>query len=47
MFISEKQIAEFQSLYKKRFGVDISREEAYEKGASLVRLLKLIYKYPV
>lgn len=42
--LSKKQIKTFQTLYKNRFGKDISREEAYEKGAKLVRLVELIYK---
>ena len=42
--LSNKQISRFQTLYKNRFGKEISREEAYEKGAKLMRLVELIYK---
>ncbi len=42
--LSDRQITKFQTLYKNRFGKEISREEAYEKGAKLVRLMELIYK---
>jgi len=42
--LSDEQIKQFQMLYKKQFGKEISREEAYEKGAKLVRLVELIYK---
>ena len=42
--LSNEQITKFQSLYKNRFGKKISREEAYEKGAKLIRLVELIYK---
>ncbi len=42
--LSDEQIKKFQNLYKNRFGKEISRKEAYEKGAKLVRLLELIYK---
>ncbi len=42
--LSNDQITKFQTLYKNRFGKDISREEAYEKGAKLIRLVELIYK---
>ncbi len=42
--LSDEQIIKFQTLYKNRFGKDISREEAYEKGARLIRLVELIYK---
>ena len=42
--LSDEQIKQFQILYKKRFGKEISREEAYEKGAKLLRLIELIFK---
>lgn len=42
--MSDDQIIKFQTLYKNRFGKEISREEAYEKGAKLIRLIELIYK---
>jgi len=42
--LSNEQITKFQTLYKNRFGKEISQEEAYEKGVKLVRLMKLIYR---
>ena len=42
--LSDEQIRKFQMLYKKHFGKEISREEAYEQGAKLIRLVELIYK---
>jgi hypothetical protein len=42
--LSNKQIEKFQTLYKNRFGKEISREEAYEQGTKLMRLVELIYK---
>ena len=42
--LSDEQITKFQMLYKNRFGKEISREEAYEQGAKLIRLVELIYK---
>jgi hypothetical protein len=42
--LSDEQIKKFQILYKKYFGKEISQEEAYEKGAKLLRLVELIYK---
>ena len=42
--LSQEQIKQFQTLYKNRFGKEISREEAYEQGAKLIRLIELIYK---
>lgn len=44
MVLDNEQITKFQTLYKSRFGKEISREEAYEKGAKLIRLVELIYR---
>lgn len=44
MVLKDEDIKKFQALYKSRFGLDISREEAYEKGIKLVRLMELVYK---
>ncbi|MFA5158544.1 MAG: hypothetical protein WC451_05180 [Patescibacteria group bacterium] len=42
--LSDEQIKKFQALYKNRFGKEISREEAYEQGVKLLRLIEIIYK---
>jgi len=42
--LSHEQITKFQTLYQNRFGKKISREEAYEQGVKLIRLIELIYK---
>lgn len=42
MVISDTQLKKFQELYKTHFGKDISKEEAYDKGYKLVRLMSLI-----
>ena len=42
--LTDEQIIKFQALWKNRFGKEISREEAYEKGVKLIRLVELIYK---
>lgn len=42
--LSTEQITQFQTLYKNRFGKEISREEALEKGAKLIRLVEIIYE---
>lgn len=42
--LSDEQIIKFQALYKNHFGKEISREEAFEQGAKLIRLVELIYK---
>ena len=42
--VSDEQIKKFQILYLKRFGKTISREEAYEKGVKLMRLVEITYQ---
>lgn len=44
MQLSDKQITDFQTLYKNRFGKEISRKQAREKGVKLIRLVELIYE---
>lgn len=44
MLLLDVDIRKFQELYKARFGMDISREEALAKGTQLVRLMELVYK---
>lgn len=44
MFLSDERIKIYQTLYKNRFGKEISRAEAYEQGAKLIRLVEFIYK---
>ena len=44
MPITEKDVAKFKELYKKETGEDISDEEALSSVASLVEMIKLIYK---
>jgi hypothetical protein len=41
--LSDEQIKKFQNIYRKRFGKEIDRKEAYEKGVKLLRLIELIY----
>jgi urease accessory protein UreF len=42
--LSDEQIEKYRALYKNRFGKEISREEAYEQGIKLIRLVKAVYK---
>ena len=44
MNLTDENILEFQMLYKKHFGKEISKEEAYEKGIKLLRLMSLVYQ---
>ncbi len=42
--LSDKQVKKFQSLYKKRFGKEINKQDAYDQGLKLVRFLEIVYK---
>lgn len=44
MALTDEDIVKFQALYKSEFGMEISREEAYEKGIKLLRLVSAVYK---
>lgn len=44
MNLKDEHILEFQVLYKKHFGKDISKEDAYEQGIKLLRLVSLTYR---
>jgi hypothetical protein len=42
--LTDEQVSKFQDIYRKKFGKEISREDALEGGIKLVRLMKIIYK---
>lgn len=42
--LTEEQVNKFQILYKNRFGKEISKKEALEKGTKLVRLMQIVYQ---
>lgn len=44
MNLSDTDITSFQALYKSEFGMEISRDDAYEKGVKLLWLMSLVYK---
>lgn len=44
MVLTDEDIAKFQTLYKDKFGIEISREDAYTKGIKLLRLMSIAYK---
>ncbi|MFC1645492.1 hypothetical protein ACFL08_05725 [Patescibacteria group bacterium] len=44
MELTDKQIKEFQKIYKKEFSEEISFEEARDGASRLVQLMKMIYK---
>ena len=39
--LTEKDIKEFQELYRKRFGKEISYEEAYDSARKLIRYVEI------
>ena len=44
MNISDQKIEQFQQLYLEHFGRQISKEEAYQKGTKLVRLISTLIR---
>ena len=44
MELTDEQIAQFQKLYKQRFGKELCYEDAKDSGIRLIRLVKIIYK---
>lgn len=44
MLLSDKHISSFQEIYKQEFGKEISKEDAYEQGAKLIRLVQIVYQ---
>lgn len=42
--LPKEAILEYQAIYKKVFGKDISYDEALEKGTELIKLFQLIHK---
>jgi len=44
MHLTDENIAEFQALYKKHYGQDISKEEALARGLRLIRLMEVVLK---
>lgn len=44
MVLSDEDILKFQALYKSELGIEISREDAYEKGIKLLGLMSAVYK---
>lgn len=42
--VSSEAILEYQEIYKKVFGTEISYAEASEQGEKLIRLFKIIYR---
>ena len=44
MKLSDEDICKFQILYRNEFGIELSKEDAYEKGIKLLRLISIVYR---
>jgi hypothetical protein len=44
MQLTDEDIVNFQALYRTEFGIEISKDDAYEKGSKLLGLMSAIYK---
>ena len=44
MVLSDDDIRAFQAIHKERFGKEISKEDAYEQGVKLLRLMAVVYQ---
>ena len=42
--ISKDALEKFKALYKNRFNIDLTDQEALDKGTRLIRLVKAVYK---
>lgn len=42
--ISKEMLEKFKTIYQKRFGEDLSDQDALEKATKFLRLVELIYK---
>lgn len=44
MSLTREQVEKFQDIYKKKFGKEISYQDALAGGISLVRMMEIVYK---
>ncbi len=44
MVLSDEDIMKFQALYRSELGLEINKEDAYEKGIKLLTLMSAVYK---
>lgn len=42
--ISEKMLEKYKEIYKRKFGKDISDQDALEQATKLVRLVEIVYQ---
>jgi hypothetical protein len=44
MELTDEQISEFQTLYKRRFGVQLDEKEALKQGLELLNIMSVVHK---
>ena len=42
--VSDASLQKFKELYQKRYGINLSNEEAFEKANRLINLYRAVYK---
>jgi len=42
--LNQKEVLDFINIYKQETGLDISPEQAQEKGSKLIQLIKIVSK---
>jgi hypothetical protein len=42
MVLADEHIVEFQALWKKHYGTDITKAQALEKGLRIIRLIEAV-----
>jgi hypothetical protein len=42
--LTDTDIQEFQAMYRKHFGIDLSEDEARKMGEELIRLVRIVYE---
>jgi len=42
--ISEKALKEFKKIYKKKFDIDLSDQDALDSATKLLNLVEIVYK---
>ncbi len=47
MQLSEENISDFQKRYKNHFGIDISKEQALEKGLDVLKAVRHMATVPL
>jgi hypothetical protein len=44
MQLTDEDVEEFQTLYERKFGTRIDKNEAHAKAINLIRLMEIVYR---